>query len=144
MSQDNLARTPGAGWSAIIRKNGTKEFAAAFAASPVLDASVLNGPCEGVDAIASFFAATAGGMYESLAFTHETVDGRKTYLEWEGKAFGKHVGGTTILTRDEAGLIQSIRLYHRPFQVVLEFSQELAKRLEGKVDPSLLGTSKAR
>jgi hypothetical protein len=97
-----------------------------------------------VDAIASFFAATAGGMYESLAFTHETVDGRKTYLEWEGKAFGKHVGGTTILTRDEAGLIQSIRLYHRPFQVVLEFSQELAKRLEGKVDPSLLGTSKAR
>jgi hypothetical protein len=144
MSQDNLARTPGASWSAIIGKNGTKEFAAAFAASPVLDASILNGPCEGVDAIASFFAATAGGMYEFLAFTHETVDGRKTYLEWEGKAFGKHVGGATILTRDQAGLIQSIRLYHRPFRVVLEFSQELAKRLEGKVDPSLLGRSKAR
>jgi hypothetical protein len=85
MSQDNLARTPGAGWSAIVRKNGTKEFAAAFAASPVLDASVLNGPCEGVDAIASFFAATAGGMYESLAFTHERVDGRKTFLSGRAK-----------------------------------------------------------
>jgi hypothetical protein len=144
MSHGNLARTPGADWSAIVRKNGTKKFAAAFAASPVLDASVLNGPCEGVDAISSFFAATAGGMYESLAFTHEAVDGLKTYLEWEGKAFGKHVGGATILTHDEAGLIQSIRLYHRPFQVVLEFSQELAKRLEGKVDQNLLGTSNAR
>src|SRR5262249_53061243 len=100
-------------------------------------------PCVGAAAIASFFAATTSGMYESLAFTNETVDGRKTYLEWEGKAFGKDVGGTTILTRDEAGLIQSIRLYHRPLQVVLEFSQELAKRLEGRVDPSLLGTSKS-
>jgi hypothetical protein len=47
-------------------------------------------------------------MYESLAFTNETVDGRKTYLEWEGKAFGKDVGGTTILTRDEAGLSRNV------------------------------------
>jgi hypothetical protein len=29
----------------------------------------------------SFFAAIAGGMYDSLAFTNETVDGRRTYLE---------------------------------------------------------------
>jgi hypothetical protein len=34
-------------------------------------------------------------------------------------------------------LIQSVRLYHRPLQIVLQFSEELAKRLEGKVDPSL-------
>lgn len=61
------------------------------------------------NAITSFFAATAGGMYDSLTFTNETVDGSKTYLEWEGKAFGKDVGGTTILTRDRAGLIQSTR-----------------------------------
>ena len=125
----------------MVRKNGTKEFGAAFVSEPVLYASVLNGPCVGVDAIAAFFAATTAGMYESLVFTNETVDGFKTYLEWEGKAFGKDVGGTTILTRNQAGLIQSVRLYHRPLQVVLLFSAELAKRLQGKVDPSLLSTA---
>src|SRR5580658_10072424 len=123
---------------AIVRKNGTKEFAAAFASNAVLDASVLNGPCVGADAIGSFFAATAGGMYDTLSFTGETVDGRKTYLEWEGKAFGKDVAGTTTITRDDAGLIQSIRLYHRPLPILLQFAEELAKRLHGKADPSLL------
>jgi hypothetical protein len=122
----------------IVGKNGTKEFAAAFAPNAVLDTSVLNGPCAGADAIGSFFAATASGMYDSLVFTNETVDGRKTYLEWEGKAFGKDVAGVTILTRDETGLIRSIRLYHRPLPIVLQFSKELAKRLKGKVDAKLL------
>jgi len=126
---------------AIVGKNGTKEFAAAFAPNAVLDTSVLNGPCIGADAIGSFFAATGGGMYDSLVFTNETIDGRKTYLEWQGKAFGKDVGGTTILTRDDVGLIQSIRLYHRPTPVLIQFSRELAKRLKGKVDASLLSTS---
>jgi hypothetical protein len=50
--------------------------------------------------------------------------------------FGKEVGGTTILTRDATGLIESIQLYHRPLQVVLEFSRELAQRLKGKIDLS--------
>ena len=76
-------------------------------------------------------------MYDSLAFTNETADGVKTYLEWEGKAFGRDVGGTTILTRNAAGLIQSVRLYQRPLQMVVLFSAELAKRLQGKVDPNL-------
>jgi hypothetical protein len=132
---------PGTGWRAIVGKAGTKEFAAAFAPDAVLDASVLNGPFVGADTIALFFATTAGGMYDSLAFTSETVNGRKTYLEWEGKAFGKDVAGTTILTRDEAGFLQSIRLYHRPLPMVLQFSRELARRLKGKVSSSLLNTS---
>lgn len=141
MAADNSKRVAGAQWRAIVGKNGTKEFAAPFAHNVVLDASVLNGPCVGAEAIGSFFAATAGGMYDSLAFTNETVDGRKTYLEWEGKAFGKDVAGTTTLTRDEAGLIQSIRLYHRPLPGVRQFAKELAKRLQGKVDPSVLSTT---
>jgi hypothetical protein len=140
MSAQISGRTPGAEWMAIVRKNGTMEFAAAFSANPILDTSVMNGPCQGVDAIASFFAATAGGMYDSLRFTNETVDGHKTYLEWEGTAFGKAVGGTTILSRDEAGLIKSIRLYHRPLEVLLQFSKELERRLEGKVDPRVFRT----
>ena len=138
MSIFTPSRLPGAEWREIVKKSGTKEFAAAFAPNPVLETSVLNGSCIGVDAIAAFFAATAGGMYDTLAFTHETVDGRKTYLEWEGKAFGKDVGGTTILTRGETGLITTVQLYHRPFQMVQQLSAELAKRLKGKIDPSLL------
>jgi hypothetical protein len=79
-------------------------------------------------------------MYDTLDFTHETIDGPKTYLEWEGKAFGKSVGGSTILTRDVAGLIQSVQIYHRPLPMVLQFSAELEHRLMGKVSPSLFAT----
>ena len=49
----------------------------AFAADPVLDASVLKGPCVGIDAIALVFATVTSGMYDSLTFTNETADGLK-------------------------------------------------------------------
>ena len=117
---------------AIVRKNGTAEFGMAFAPNPTLGASVLDGPCIGVEAIAAFFATTSGGMYETIEFTQETTNGRKTYLEWQGKAFGKEVSGATILTCNYEGLIEHIQLYHSPLQVVVEFSRELAKRLQGK------------
>ncbi len=55
---------------AIVRQNGTAEFGKAFAAHPTLDASVLGGPCVGVQAIAAFFAATSSCMYETIEFTH--------------------------------------------------------------------------
>ena len=131
-------RAPGHDWIAIVRQNGTAAFGKAFAPHPTLDASVLGGPCVGVQAIAAFFAATSSGMYETIEFTHETTDGMKTYLEWQGKAFGKQVRGTTILTRNHEGLIKHIQLYHSPLQVVMEFSRELAKRLQGKGDQAVL------
>jgi hypothetical protein len=134
-------REAGSGWRTIAQKSGTCEFAAAFTANPILETSVLNGALVGTTAVEAFFVATARGMYDSLRFTTETIDGRKTYLEWEGRVFGKEVGGTTILMRDATGLIENIRLYHRPLQVVLEFSKELARRLKGKVDPNLLGVA---
>jgi hypothetical protein len=138
MSTKVSGRSPGQDWIAIVRKSGSHEFAAAFAAQPVLYTSVMNAPCTGIQAIAAFFAATSG-MYDTIAFTDETVDGRKTYLEWEGKFFGQEVGGATILTRNEAGLIESVRLYHRPLSTVVLFSAELARRLAGKVAPTLFG-----
>ena len=124
----------------MLRKNGTPEFAAAFAANPVPHTSVLSEPCAGFEAVATVLAAASGGMYDTLVFTHETVDGRKMYLEWEGIAFGKSVGGSTILTRNKAGLIQSVQIYHRPLPMVLQFSAELENRLKGKVSPSLFAT----
>lgn len=141
MSTEGTSRAPGQDWIAIIRKNGTPEFGAAFAPDPVLYAAVMSGPCVGVESIGAFFAATTGGMYDSLGFTRETVDGDKTFLEWEGKVFGKDVAGMTILTRNEAGLIQTVFLYHRPLDVLLRFSAELGKRLEGKVDPKLFSAA---
>src|ERR1700752_1101440 len=131
MPVDPSARKPGEDWIAIVRKSGMPEFAAAFAANPVLHTSVLSGPCVGIEAVATVIAASTGSMYDTLVFTHETVDGPKTYLEWEGNAFGKSVGGATILTRNEAGLIQSIQIYHRPLHMVLQFSAEPETRLQG-------------
>jgi hypothetical protein len=131
----------GDGWIAIVRKSGTPEFAAAFGANPVLHASVLSEPCVGVELVETVVAASTGGMYDTLVFTQETVDGPRTYLEWEGKAFGKSVGGSTILTRNASGLIENIQIYHRPLPVVLQFSAELENRLRGQVSPSLFATS---
>jgi hypothetical protein len=131
----------GDGWIAIVRKSGTPEFAAAFAANPVLYASVLSEPCAGVELVETVIAASTGGMYDSLVFTQETVDGPRTYLEWEGKAFGKSVGGSTILTRNASGLIENIQIYHRPLLMVLRFSAALENRLRGQVSPSLFATS---
>src|ERR1700730_13755614 len=70
-------------------------------------------------------------------FTHETKGGSKTCLEWEGKVFGEDVGGTTILTRDDAELIESVQLYHRPLHILVRFSAELGRRLQGKLDAAL-------
>ena len=140
MPMDPSTRKPGEDWIALVRKNGTPEFAAAFAPNPVLHASVLSGPCIGTEAVTAALGAGTGSMYDMLVFTHETVDGPKTYLEWEGKAFGKSVGGSTILTRNEGGLIESIQIYHRPLPLVLQFSAELKKRLKGKLSPSLFAT----
>jgi hypothetical protein len=127
---------PGSAWRALVRKNGTAEFAAAFSRTVSLETSVMNERCIGVELIGAFFAATTK-MYDRLDFVHETVEGRKTFFEWEGTAFGSDIAGTTIVTRNEAGLVESIRLYHRPFRQVVRFSAELAKRLTGKVDPRL-------
>jgi hypothetical protein len=45
----------------------------------------------------------------------------------------------TVFTKDTAGLIESVRLYHRPYDMVIAFSTELAGRLAGNmtVDPFL-------
>src|SRR5882672_4588670 len=129
-------RVPGDEWRAFVRKNGTPEFAAGFIADVSLDTAVMNGSLRGVDLVGAFFAATTK-MYDRLEFTDETVAGGKTYFEWQGQAFGADIAGTTIVTRNEDGLIESIRLYHRPFRAVIQFSAELAKRLAGKVDTAM-------
>ena len=99
-------------------------------------ASVLNGPVKGPSGIRSVFSATAA-MYETIVFTHDTTQGSKTYIEWDGKALGGlAAAGVTALSRNAVGKIESVRLMHRPLAMVRAFSAGLARRLEGKLDPA--------
>jgi len=120
----------------IIKRPSQEAFTAAFTKDAVLDASVASAPIVGAVAIRALFEATRT-MYEQIAFVHETRTGERTHLEWEGRFAGREIAGTTILARNADGAIESIRLYHRPYEQVISFSVELARRLAGKVDPQI-------
>ena len=123
---------PGYAWLEIIKRPSQEAFATAFTEDSVLDASVMPRSIIGAADIWALFDATRD-MYETIAFKRETITGSQTYLEWEGVFEGAQVAGVTILKRDSAGLIESIRLYHRPIGAVIAFSAELARRLAGKM-----------
>ena len=79
--------------------------------------------------------AAASGIYESLAFTQESSQGRRTYLEWEAAAFGgTQMQGVTVLTKDEQERIVRIAIHHRPLGAALRFSTALRNRLAGRID----------
>src|SRR5260370_1465179 len=106
------ARKPGEDWIAIVRKNRMPEFAAAFVANPVLHTSVMSGPCVGVEAVAAVFAAPAGGLYDTPAFTHETRDGPKTNLHWAGKTLAQTFGRPPTPPRHSTALLPNITIHH--------------------------------
>jgi hypothetical protein len=124
---------PGHIWLEIIKRPDQEAFAAAFTKDVVLEASVASAPIVGAVAIRAFFDATRA-MYDQIAFVHETRSGARTHLEWEGRFAGREIAGATILAQNAKGAIESIRLYHRPYEQVIAFSAELARRLAGKVD----------
>lgn len=121
---------PGTTWMQIVKKRGTSDFATSFTADVSLQTSALSKAVVGPTLIGAFFAATST-MYEHLVFTAETVHGVKTYLEWDAIRGGKAIAGVTIITRNESGLIDNIKLFQSPFPVVREFSSGLKERLAG-------------
>jgi hypothetical protein len=127
---------PGHSWLEIVQRPTEQAFAAAFTANVVLDTSIANRSITGPADIRHFFEASRT-MYDSLRFTHETQAGSRTCLEWEGKFEGGDIAGTTILAVDANGAIESIRLYHRPYEQVLAYAAELGRRLKDKIDPSI-------
>jgi hypothetical protein len=135
-SEGNLP--PGHSWLEIIKRPTPEAFAAAFTKDVVLDASVLPRSINGATDVRAFFRATRA-MFDAIAFKHEVTVGSRTYLEWEGTFQGNDVAGLTVLTKGAAGLIESIRVYYRPYNVVVAFSADLAGRLAGNmtVDPFL-------
>ena len=125
-SEGNLP--PGHSWLEIIKRPTPEAFAAAFTKDVVLDASVLPRSITGATDVRAFFGATRA-MFDAIAFKHEVTAESRTYLEWEGTFQGNNIAGLTVLTKDAAGLIESIRVYYRPYNVVVAFSADLADRL---------------
>lgn len=94
----------------------------------VLEASVLTRPVEGRDQVKKVMG-TGSAIYESLRFTKETVDGPRTYLEWQATAFGRlPIEGDTLLTKNADGQALRVAIHHRPLGAVLRFSAELRTR----------------
>jgi hypothetical protein len=118
----------GGAWTEIVRRPTLEEFSRAFASDVVLEASVLSSPIVGPAGLWAFFQGTRA-MYERLGFTHEIGTKARMCLEWEGVFGGKPVAGVTIITRDDAGAITSVQLYHRPFDQVVAFAQTIPRYL---------------
>jgi hypothetical protein len=127
---------PGQTWIEIIKRPTHDAFAAAFSKNIVIDTSIATRSIIGPTDLRSFFDASRT-MYDAINFTHETNSASRTCLEWEGKFQGASIAGTTVLAFDENGLIESIQLYHRPYEQVIAYSAELGRRLKGKIDPSI-------
>jgi hypothetical protein len=122
------------GWTNAFAAKSSAAFSDAFADDVVLEASVLIRPIEGRDLVKNVMG-TASAIYESLTFTRDSVNGSRTYLEWEATAFGGlHLEGVTILTKDKNGQIVRAAIHHRPLDAVKRFSTELRERLRGVVD----------
>lgn len=131
MGQDQVLPA-GHAWLEIITRPSQEAFASAFTTDAVLDTWVASAPIVGAVAIRAFVEATRT-MYDDIAFVHGTHSGTRTQLEWEGRFAGRKIAGTTILARDATGAIESVRLYHRPYEQVIAFSAEIARRLSGKL-----------
>ncbi len=129
---ESLPPAPGHAWFEIITRDTPEAFASAFTQKTVLHASVLNEPLAGAAAIRAFFTATRA-MYERIAFVHETRSTLRTCLKWDGIFQGREVAGTTILSHDKAGRIECVCLYHRPYDQIVAFAAELARRLSEPV-----------
>jgi hypothetical protein len=136
MTASSQPNPPGHTWAEILKRPTQEAFGAAFAKSVVIDTSVATRSIVGPIDLRHFFDASRT-MYDTINFTHETSSRSRTCLEWDGKFQGKDIAGTTILAFDANGAIESIQLYHRPYEQVIAYSAELGRRLKGKIDPSI-------
>lgn len=139
-ASEGSANAPGGtgaqGWMSAFASKSADDFGEAFHVDVVLEASVLRSPVTGRENVKTVMSA-ASSIYESVEFTQQTVNGQRTYLEWQSTAFGGLIlRGITILTKDESGQIVSAAIHHRPLDAALRFSAELGKRVGKAVGES--------
>jgi pimeloyl-ACP methyl ester carboxylesterase len=122
------------GWTQAFAKKSEDAFAEAFDAQVALEASTLAKSVHGLVDVKAVMGA-ASNVYESLVFTHEAVNGLRSYLEWKAVAFGgQELRGVTVLEKNEVGKIIRVAIHHRPLKAALRFSEELRERLSGTID----------
>jgi hypothetical protein len=49
---------------------------------------------------------------------------------------GDELLGVTILTRNNAGIIQHIAIHHRPLEALMRLSAKIGESLRGEIDPA--------
>jgi NADPH:quinone reductase len=128
---------PSQPWTEAFASTSAARFGAAFADDVVLEGTNLRRPIEGREQVMHVIGAV-NEIFESLRFTHEAGDDRRSYLEWEATAFGGvPLEGVTIVTKNESGEIVHAAIHHRPLGAALRISAALRERLDGVVDSSL-------
>jgi hypothetical protein len=121
-------------WTGAFAAKSEEAFGGAFADDVALEAAALLVPVKGRSDVQTVMS-TASNYYKDLRFTHEATNGPRTYVEWEATgASGVQFSGVTVLTRNEEGLIQHISISHRPLAAILEFSGEMNRRTQGKLE----------
>jgi len=123
-------------WTAALRDESGVTFAQVAAPHVRLEGSIFAIPIDGREKVWTSLRA-AGGITDTLSFTHESAAPGRSYLEWELEALGQRFQGVTILTLDGTGLIDNVALHHRPLGAVLAFSAEMGRRLGNSLGPGV-------
>jgi hypothetical protein len=123
-------------WSEALRDKSGTTFARAAAPHVRLEGSIFAAPVDGREKVWTSLRA-AGGITDTLRFTHESTAPDRSYLEWELEALGQRFDGVTVLTLDSSGLIGNVALHHRPLGGVLAFSAEMGRRLGSSLGPDV-------
>ena len=104
--------------------------------SPCRHGSIFATPVDGREEVWTSLR-TAGGITDTLSFTHELTEPGRSYFEWELDALAQRFDGVTVLTFDGSGLIVNVALHHRPLGGVLAFSAEMGRRLGNSLGPGV-------
>jgi len=93
-----------------------------------LQGSIFARPIDGREKVWTSLRA-AGGITDTLSFTHESTTSDRSYLEWQLEALDQQFEGVTVLAFDGSGLVDNVAVHHRPLGGVLAFSAEMSRRL---------------
>ena len=123
-------------WTGALRDESGATFRQVAAPHVRLEGSIFTSPIDGREKVWTSLRA-AGGITDTLRFTHESTAPDRSYLEWELEALGQRFDGVTVLTLDSSGLIGNVALHHRPLGGVLAFSAEMGRRLGSSLGPDV-------
>jgi len=123
-------------WTGALRDESGATFGQVVAPHVRLEGSIFAAPIDGREKVWTSLR-TAGGITDTLRFTHESTTADRSYLEWDLEALGQQFQGVTVLTLDGSGLIDNVAIHHRPLGGVLAFSAELGRRLGNSLGPGV-------